>query len=166
MRKICLLLASLMLVGAAKSAAGMPATTTGSIAVTVVQLPEGAIIAGAANAAIAELGTVSSNVRTTSPGIKIVRRATSYVVVTVIGLRATSSSASGTIALQAYLNAPIPGISVSLDGVDLSAFPQLFAAHVPLNVVSRHQLELEIPNGMSPQLIPSQIPIEFQAQEE
>jgi hypothetical protein len=165
MRNICLLLASLLLVGAAKSAAGIPAPT-GSIAVTVVQLPEGAVIAGAANAAIAELGTVSSNVRTTSPGIKIVRRATSYVVVTVIGLRATSSGVSGTIALQAYLNAPIPGISVSLDGVNLSTFPQLFAAHVPLNVVSRHQLELEIPNGMNPQLIPSQIPLEFQAQGE
>jgi hypothetical protein len=48
----------------------------------------------------------------------------------------------------------------------LSTFPQLFAAHVPLNVVSRHQLELEIPNGMNPQLIPSQIPLEFQAQGE
>ena len=72
----------------------------------------------------------------------------------------------GTVALQAYLNAPIPGVSVRLDGVDLSTFPQLFAAHVPLNIVSRHQLEVEIPNAMSPQLIPSQIPVEFQAQEE
>jgi hypothetical protein len=131
-----------------------------------VQLPDGATIAGAASTAIAELGTVSSNVRTTSPGVRIVRRATSYVVVTIIGLRATSSGISGTVALQAYLNAPIPGVSVRLDGVDLSTFPQLFAAHVPLNIVSRHQLELEIPNGMSPQLIPSQIPLEFQAQEE
>ena len=138
----------------------------GSIAVAVVQLPDGATIAGAAGTAIAELGTVSSNVRTTSPGVRIVRHATSYVVVTIIGLRATSSGVSGPVALQAYLNAPIPGVSVRLDGVDLSAFPQLFAAHVPLNVVSRHQLELEIPNGMSPQLIPSQIPLEFQAQEE
>ncbi|MGC2129512.1 MAG: hypothetical protein WA629_05370 [Candidatus Aquilonibacter sp.] len=165
MRKICLLLASLLLLGAAKSAAAMP-TTNGSIAVAVVQLPEGAIIAGAASTAIAQLGTVSSNVRTTSPGVRIVRRATSYVVVTVIGLRATSSGALGTVALQAYLNAPIPGVSVRLDGIDLSTFPQVFAAHVPLNVVSRHQLELEIPNGMSPQLIPNQIPLEFQAQEE
>jgi hypothetical protein len=165
MRKTCVLLASLLLIGAAKSSAGMPATT-GSIAVTVVQLPEGAVISGAASAAIAELGTVSSNVRTTSPGVRIVRHATSYVVVTIIGLRAASSGVSGTVALQAYLNAPIPGVSVRLDGVDLSTFPQLFAAHVPLNIVSRHQLELEIPNGMSPQLIPSQIPVEFQAQEE
>jgi hypothetical protein len=165
MRKIWFLLASLLLLGAAKSAAGMPATA-GSIAIAVVQLPDGATIAGAASTAIAELGTVSSNVRTTSPGVRIVRRATSYVVVTIIGLRATSSGISGTVALQAYLNAPIPGVSVRLDGVDLSTFPQLFAAHVPLNIVSRHQLELEIPNGMSPQLIPSQIPLEFQAQEE
>ena len=159
------LLASLLLLGAAKSAVAMPATG-GSIAVAVVQLPEGAIISGAADTAIAELGTVSSNVRTTSPGVQIVRRAASYVVVTLIGLRATSSAVSGTVALQAYLNAPIPGVSVRLDGIDLSTFPQVFAAHVPLNVVSRHKLELEIPNGMSPQLIPSQIPLEFQAQEE
>ena len=165
MRKICFVLASLLLLGAAKSTAGTPATG-GSIAVTVVQLPEGAIISGAANTAITELGTVSSNVRTTSPGVRIVRGATSYVVVTIVGLRAASSGVSGTVALQAYLNAPIPGVSVRLDGIDLSTFPQVFAAHVPLNVVSRHKLELEIPNGMSPQLIPSQIPLEFQAQEE
>jgi hypothetical protein len=166
MRSICLLLlASLLLVGAGKSPAAALAEP-GSIAIAVVQLPNGATIAGAAGTAIAELGTVSSNVRATSPGVRIVRRATSYVVVTIIGLRATSSGLAGPVSLQAYLSAPIPGVSIRLDGVDLSAFPQLFAAHVPLNIVSSHRLELEIPNGMNPELIPSQIPLEFQAQEE
>ncbi len=165
MRRLAFLLLSLLLAGAGKSPAGIP-VAPGSIAVAVVQLPDGATIAGAAGTAIAELGTVSSNVRATNSGIRIVRRSTSYVVVTMIGLRATSSSASGPVALQAYLPTPIPGVSVRLDGVTLSSFPQLFAAHVPLNIASRHRLELEIPNGMNPQLIPSQIPVDFQAQEE
>jgi hypothetical protein len=163
-RRISFLLVAVLLIGAGKLPTVL--VTSGSVAIAVVQLPDGATIAGASSTAIAELGIVSSNVRTTSPGIRILRRATSYVVVTTIGLRATSSSVSGPVALQAYLNAPIPGVSVRLDGATLSAFPQLFAAHVPLNIVSRHQLELEIPSGMSPQLIPSQIPLEFQAQEE
>jgi hypothetical protein len=165
MQRLSFLLAAVLLIGAGKSPAGMLAAP-GSIAVAVVQLPDGATIAGGPSTAIAELGTVSSNVRATSPGVRIVRHATSYVVVAIIGLRATSPGVSGPVTLQAYLNAPIPGVSVRLDGVDLSAFPQLFAAHVPLNIVSRHQLELEIPNSMSPQLIPSEIPLEFQAQEE
>jgi hypothetical protein len=165
MRRISFLLASLLLIGAGKSPVGV-SMASDSIAVAVVQLPNGASIAGPGETAIAELGTVSSNVRATSPGIRIVRRATSYVVVTTIGLRATTSGLAGPVTLQAYLKAPIPGVSVRLDGIDLSAFPQTFAAHVPLNIVSSHQLELEIPNGMNPQLIPSQIPLEFQASEE
>jgi hypothetical protein len=158
-------LVAVLLIGAGKSPAGT-LVTSNSIAIAVVQVPDGATIAGASSTAIAELGIVSSNVRTTSLGVRIVRRATSYVVVTTIGLRATSAGVSRPVSLQAYLNAAIPGVSVRLDGVVLSGLPQLFAAHIPLNIVSRHQLELEIPSGMSPQLIPSQIPLEFQAQEE
>jgi hypothetical protein len=165
MRCICLVLSALLLLGAGKASSTMLAAPD-QITIAIVQLPDGPSIGGAAGTAIAQLGTVSSNIRATSAGIKIVRRAKSYVVTATIGLRATSPNLAGPVALRAYLDAPIPGVSVRLDGVELSAFPQLFAAHTPLNIVSRHTLELEIPNGMSPQMIPAQIPLEFQAQEE
>jgi hypothetical protein len=96
-------------------------------------------------------------------GVVILRRPNSYVVVTAIGLRATSSSVSGPVSLQAFLDSPMPGLLIRIDGIDISSNPQAFARNVPLGVVTRHRLELEIPNTMSPGSVPQDIPLEFGA---
>jgi len=144
---------------APRSGAGVDPT---SASVSIVQLPGGASVQSLPNSAVAELGTVSSNVRTTSEGVTIVRRSQSYVVVTSIGLLATSPI-SGSVGLQAFLDAPLPGLIVRVDGVQLSPFPQIIATHTPTGVITRHRLELEIPNMMSPGSVPSTIPLEFGA---
>jgi hypothetical protein len=102
-------------------------------------------------------------VRRTLPGVAIERRPASYVVVTSIGLRANSTVTNGPVSLQAFLDSPVPGILVRLDGVELSSNPATFAGSVPLNVVSRHRLEIEIPNRLNTGMIPQEIPLEFGA---
>jgi hypothetical protein len=132
----------------------------GAASVTVVQLPGGASLQSMAGAAVAELGTVSSNARNVAPGIAIVRRAKSYLVRTAIGLQ---TSGSGTASLEAFLDSMPAGIVVRVDGVQLTTSPQVFAANVPAGVVTHHRIELEIPNSLSPGMVPSEIPLEFGA---
>lgn len=134
-----------------------------SVVVTVVQLPGGAVVQSGAGAAVADLGTVSSNLRTTYSGVDIERRPGSYVVQTVIGLRASSADTQGTVSLQAFLDSEPPGISIRIDGVQLTSFPRTFAFHTSLNVVTRHRLEIEIPDNMDTAQVPSEIPLEFGA---
>lgn len=138
-------------------------TIPGSVTVTIVQMPGGAAVQTTAGAAVADLGTVSANVRVTLPGIVILRRPASYVVTTAIGLRATSSATTSPVTLQAFIEAPLSGVLVRIDGVEISSNPITFASSVPLNVVTRHRLEVEVPNGMSPGSIPHDIPLEFGA---
>ena len=131
------------------------------ITVDIVELTGGAMIQGAQPVAVAQLGMVSAYLQRLNPGVRIVRKPGSYVVTTVIGLRPEARAFSGTVALQAFLDAPIPGISIRIDGVLISSFPQVFAPHVLANVVSRHELEIEIPASMNPNQVPSEIPLEF-----
>jgi hypothetical protein len=131
--------------------------------VTVVQLPSGATVEGGAGAAVAELGTVSGHVRATANGISIVSRARSYVVSTFIGLRVASSRPVPRVSLEAFLDAPLPGIVVRFDGVVLTGNPAVFATGIPLNLVTRHHLEVEIPSNMPVVNVPSEIPLQFGA---
>jgi hypothetical protein len=138
-------------------------STTGTIAVAIVEMPGGAIVQSTVDAAVLDLGTVSYYARTPLQGVQILLRGKSYVVATAIGLRATSSSGGGAVTLQAFLDSPMAGVSIRIDGVEISSNHQTFAANVPLNVVTRHRLELEIPNAMSPGMVPAEIPLEFGA---
>jgi hypothetical protein len=132
----------------------------GAVSVAVVPLPGGTQIESAANAASADLGIVSSNMRPTMPGVEIVRHARSYSIVTEVGLRASSSSL-GTASLQAFVNAQVSGVSVRLDGIDLTSVPRVIATHVPMNLVTRHRMEIEVPNSMNPEQVPSEFVLEF-----
>ncbi len=162
MRKIATCLAAILTM--AVTHPHVPAAAAaGGVTVTIVQAPGGATVQAGAGAAVAELGTVSSNVRRSVSGVAIVRRSGSYVVATAIGLRATSTMTSEPVSLQAFLESPISGVHVRLDGVELSSNPITFATGVPLGVVTRHRLEVEIPNTMNPASIPQDIPLEFGA---
>jgi hypothetical protein len=166
MRVFATILCSIALLGGVHVPRGAP--LGGAIDVTVVALPGGASIQAAGDAAaIAELGTVSSNLRYTSPGVQIVRRPHSYVVLTWVGLRATSQNVPGPVDLQGFLEEPLAGgATVRVDGVRLTSFPQTFATRVQLGVVTRHRIELEIPNTTSTGAVPSEIPLEFGANPE
>jgi hypothetical protein len=146
---------------AARSARSVPAN--GTIAVAIVELPGGAIVQSTVEAAVVDLGTVSYNAPAAVQGVRILQRGHSYIVATVIGLRATSSDRGGAVTLQAFLDSPMDGVSIRVDGVDISSNHQTFAANVPMNVVTRHRLEVEIPNAMSPGMVPADIPLEFGA---
>jgi hypothetical protein len=141
---------------------GIPANP-GGIDVAVVQISDGASVQAGAGAAVAELGTVSGNLRPGTAGISIVRRDRSYVVVTFIGLRATSATRAGHVSFQAFLDSPLPGIVIRVDGVELSSAPVVFATGMPLGLVTRHRLEVEIPNSMPVARVPSEIPLQFGA---
>jgi hypothetical protein len=158
---------SLVLIAAATAPAGAHARSRpfdaigqSSVAVAVVPLAGGTQIQSTANAASADLGTVSSNIRPTMPGVEIVRHARSYVIVTEIGLRASAGS-MGTASLQAFVNSQVTGIVIRLDGIDLTSVPRVIATHVPMNVVTRHRMEIEVPNAMSPDQVPSEFMLEF-----
>jgi hypothetical protein len=153
--------------GAARSAppahAAHPAKASPLPKVEVVQLPGGASVVTGAGASVAELGAVSYSQRRIVPGVMIQHRPASYVVTTAIGLRATSATTSSPVSLQAFLDSPVSGVVVRLDGIELSTNPATFATGMPLGVVTRHRLEVEIPNSLSPASIPHDIPLEFGA---
>lgn len=132
--------------------------------VAIVQLPDGASIQNGASASVAELGTVVGGRRATVSGVRVRRRADSYVVSTLVGMRATSSTgSSGLVSLQAFLDAPMPGVIVKIDGTIVTAYPQVFTTHVPLGIVTSHVIEITIPDRLNPALVPSEIPLEFGA---
>jgi hypothetical protein len=161
MRTICTCLAAILVMGVAHPR--VPAAIAPGVTVAVVQAPGGATVQTGAGAAVAELGTVSANVRRTMNGVAILRRSGTYVVATAIGLRATSTTSSEAVSLQAFLETPIPGVHVRVDGIELTSNPITFATSVPLGVITRHRVEVEIPNGMNPGSIPQDIPLEFGA---
>lgn len=140
-----------------------PLVATTPISVSVVAIAGGATLQSTPDAAIAELGTVSANPSATAAGVSVVRRARSYVVVSSIGLRADSALLGGTVALQAFLDGMLPGVIVRLDGVVLATVPRTFDAAVPLGIVTRHRLEIEIPDGLPASQVPSEIPLELGA---
>jgi hypothetical protein len=132
--------------------------------VAIVQIPDGASIQNGASAAIAELGTVVGGRRATVSGVRIRRRPHSYVVSTLVGMRATSSTGnSGLVSLQAFLDAALPGVVVKIDGLTVTAYPQVFTTHVPLGIVTSHVIEITIPDRLNPALVPSEILLEFGA---
>jgi hypothetical protein len=162
MRKLSTCLAAILTMAVAHP--HVPAAAAaGGVSVAIVQTPGGAIVQTGAGAAVAELGTVSAHVRHSTNGVAIAARSASYVVVTAIGLRATSTVTSEPVSLQAFLESPIPGVHVRVDGIELTSNPITFASGVPLGVITRHRLEIEIPNGMDPGSIPQDIPLEFGA---
>jgi hypothetical protein len=134
-----------------------------AVTVSIVALPGGASIATGAGAYMAELGTVSANIAPNAAGIHIERRASSYIVTTEIGLRATSNTVPGPVSVQAFVDAALPGVIVRIDGMVMSQIPQTIATRVPLDLVMPHRLELEIPDRLNPALVPSSIPLEFGA---
>jgi hypothetical protein len=132
----------------------------GSVSVAIVPLAGGTQIQSTANAASADLGMVSANIHPTMPGVEIVRHARSYSIVTEIGLRASSGSL-GTASVQAFVNPQVSGVSVRIDGIDLTSVPRVIATHVPMNVVTRHRMEIEVPNALRPEEVPSEFVLEF-----
>ena len=141
-------------------------STLGSVTVAVVQMPGGATVQSGPMTSIAELGVVSGGMRPTASGVSIARRGHSYVVSTFIGLRASSSTVTGNVVLQAFLDSAIPGVQVRIDGVDIAEFPVTFGGTVPIGIVTRHRIDLEIPNDMDPSRVPSEISLEFGAQKQ
>lgn len=114
-----------------------------SITVTFVPLADGAPMQTMSAAAAVDLGNVSSR-----------------KIVTWIGMRASGDTAAGAVTLQAYLDDPLPGISVSLDGVQIGSMPQTFAAGIPLGVITRHRLEISLPATIDSAHLPSDIRLE------
>jgi hypothetical protein len=142
---------------------GEPLLNPGAIRVSIVQIPGGAAIQSAAGSAFAELGTVSANVRSAAQGVAILRHPQSYIVVTEIGLRAASSNAAARLSFQAFLDSPIAGVTVRIDGVTMSLNPQTFSIGQPANLITRHRMEVEILNTMNPGTLPAELPLEFGA---
>jgi hypothetical protein len=136
-----------------------------AIAVLFVQQPDGAALQTLQRAAIADLGTVSG-AESSIAGVQVVHGIRSYKVTTTIGLRATSDGTQQPITLQAYLDDVLSGITVRLDGVQLGTMPQIFADNVPLGTVTRHRLEIDIPNVMPSTQLPSDIQLEVGAVQE
>lgn len=120
-----------------------------SIAVTFVPLADGAPMQTMSAAAAVDLGNVST------------RKVTTW-----IGVRASGDSGVGAVALQAYLDDPLPGITVSLDGIELGAMPKTFATNVPLGAVTRHRLEIALPASVDSSHLPSDIRLEVGAVQE
>ena len=137
-------------------------TAAGSLQVDVVRLAGGASVQPGGGAFVAELGTVSSNVRATADGVAIEHLSNSYVVVTTIGLRVEGTGAD-TASVQAFVDSIAPRLVVRIDGMPLSQVPRTIASRVQVGTVTRHRLEVEIPNNLDPSLVPSELPLEFGA---
>lgn len=155
----------LVALGARLRTSSLPQQASASVSVSVVPIADGVRVWSDLQGAVANLGTVSGISRAPVEGVEIVRRAHSYVVTTYIGLRATAASGAlgGAVSIVAFLDSVIPGVNVRIDGVELSGAPSVVESGVPLNVVTRHRLEIEIPNDVNPARIPSAIPLELGA---
>lgn len=125
-----------------------------SIKVSVVPVAGGATLSTNAAGAVAEIGRTQS---------EILERPQGYAVSAVIALRATAGSpyTSRLVSLVAFLDSPSPSVTVRVDGVELGAVPTVIQSGVPLNVVTRHRLEIDFLNGANPATTTFEIPLEF-----
>ncbi len=87
-----------------------------------------------------ELGTMAS------PGSR--RPAVTKKTIT-MRIGAASREPRGTATLRAFLETPDPRCTIRIDGIRLSAAPQVIQRHAPIGVPFTHRLEIEVPLSVS-----------------
>ena len=124
--------------------------TQGSIAVTLVALPNGSSMAGSSTGhGSLTLGKVSSGAVTHVPGVRVDRRQNSMIVSTSFGVRLDDSGGgAGSARLSAFLFHPDSRYQISIDGVKLNGSARVIQTSLRYGAITPHRLEIEIPSSV------------------
>ncbi len=117
-----------------------------AIWVNFVPIPSGAPVRSVAGGqGTLDLGRISYMGGASVEGVTIIRKKNSFVVSTVFGLRMDSEPNTGTAKLIGLVTAVNATNRISIDGVRLTALPQVIQMAMPCGAVTSHRLEIEVP---------------------
>lgn len=129
----------------------MPSQTQGSLSVSFVSAVDGAPLTGASSSQrTLDLGRVSRDRGAFNSSVNITRLATGFVVSTRFGLTVHGGSGQdGSATILAGLAVPDPAFVFRLDGLRLSATPQIIQGQARLGSAMTHRLEIEVPASVT-----------------
>lgn len=137
-------------------------TSSSTLSVSVVNLAASAPLTGAAATSLIDLGAVSYGGSHTA-GVTIKQRKSSFVVGTTFGLQINDSSSQARFAtVMAYISGPPSPLIYRIDGKTLGSAPVLVAPRNVVGSVSRHRLEIEIPNSVTERNAQQQAAVQFE----
>jgi hypothetical protein len=141
----------------------MNATTSGELSVSVVSLAASAPLPGAAKGSeVLNLGTVSY-AGAHNANVTVEQHKSSFIVITTFGLLVKdSSSHAGFATVSAFVAGANTQLTYSVDGRKLSSTPTVVVPQATVGGVSRHRLEVEIPNSLTERSAEQQVALQFE----
>jgi len=128
----------------------MEAHSEGNLSVDFFPLPDGAQILGTQSGATLNLGKVSYAGQPEHTGITLKHSSQSFSVQTAIGIRiGTGNFAGETVQLKAWLEVPAEPYHIYFDNVPMTLQPQLVNSHTQLGIITRHELNITVPQNTS-----------------
>lgn len=131
----------------ASSAISMKSETEGSISVSFVSAPDGAVLAGeTAGQRSLDLGAVSFAAGAQAANVQVQKFPGRFVVSTRFGLSIQDGSQhSSTATVLVALALPDPAFTFRLDGITLQPVPQLLQNQARIGPTFMHRLEIDVP---------------------
>lgn len=141
----------------------MQAATSGNLSVSVVNLGTNSLLPGTAiGPAVLDLGSVSY-AGSHNSNVVIEQKKNSFVVTTAFGLLVTDASRrAGFATVSAYASNQSLQLTYRVDGRKLSSTPTVISSRHPIGGVSRHNLEVEVPNSLTERFAQQQVALQFE----
>jgi hypothetical protein len=141
----------------------MQASASGNLSVSVVNLTTNALLPGTtAGPAVLDLGSVSY-AGSHNSNIITEQKKNSFVVTTTFGLLVKDTSRhTGFATVSAYVSSQSLQLTYRVDGRKLSSIPTVISVRHPIGGVSRHNLEVEIPNSLTERFAQQQVALQFE----
>ncbi|MGE5323097.1 MAG: hypothetical protein ACM3SW_09560 [Actinomycetota bacterium] len=128
----------------------MRSEAVGTLSVSLTSAPDGVPLSGTSSQRTLSFGTVSYNMASAGPNVRVIRRASGFAVATRFGLTLQDPSAHvASATVMASMAAPEAHFSFRLDGIPLETTPQIIWSQEKVGVTSQHLLEIEIPNSIT-----------------
>jgi hypothetical protein len=127
----------------------MRAEAAGSLAISFSSAPDGVRLSGAAAHGALDLGRVSYGGSFT-PNVTVKKLSDRFVVATRFAMALDDASHRVSAAtITAALASPEPFFTLRLDGVKLSAVPQMVQGRARVGIIALHRLEIEVPGAVT-----------------
>ncbi len=147
---------------ASPSVMAMRSEAAGSLSITFSSAPDGVRLTGSAAQGILDLGRASYGGAFT-PNVSQQKLADRFVVSTRFGIVLEDPSQRvRTATVSAALASPEPWFTLRLDGVKLSAVPQMIQGQARVGTITLHRLEIEVPSSLTEKNSQLQNAITFQ----
>ena len=128
----------------------MRSEAVGTLSVSLTSAPDGVPLSGTSTQRTLNFGTVSYNMASAGPNVRVIRRASGFAVATRFGLTLQDPSAHvASATVMASLAVPEAHFSFRLDGIPLEMTPQIIWSQEKVGVTSQHLLEIDVPNSVT-----------------